>query len=204
MLSQHHKPRVAFQGARGAFSEEAAVKMMGEQIELVPRVTFADLYSSVADQVADYLVAPVENTIAGVVRASVSLLERSSLVVRDEVAIPIAQHLIACHGVSFAALEAVQSHPVALAQCSRFFAENPQLRQVTADDTAGSVAAIINRREQKVAAIAGRRAAEIYGALILKENIQDSTQNFTRFVLLSPSEALNNSNHLNLEKESEK
>src|SRR5262245_53968902 len=136
--------------------------MMGEQIELVPRVTFAELYSSVADQVADYLVAPVENTIAGVVRDSVSLLEKSSLVITDEVAIPIAQHLIACPGVSFAALEAVQSHPVALAQCSLFFAQNPQLRQVTADDTAGSVAAIIDRHEQKVAAIAGRRAGQLH------------------------------------------
>ena len=204
MLSQSHKPRVAFQGERGAFSEEAAVQMMGEEIELVPRVTFAALYSSVADQVADYLVAPVENSIAGVVGASVTLLENSSLVITDEIAIPIAQHLIACPGVSFAALEAVQSHPVALAQCSRFFAENPQLRQVTADDTAGSVAAIINRNEQTVAAIAGRRAAEIYGGVILRENIQDSTQNFTRFVLLSPSDALINSKNLSLEKEPEK
>jgi prephenate dehydratase len=195
---------VAFQGERGAFSEEAAVQMMGEQIELVPRVTFDALFSSVADQVADYLVAPVENSIAGVVRASVSLSEKSSLVITNEVAIPIAQHLIACPGISFAELEAVQSHPVALAQCSRFFAQNPQLRQVAADDTAGSVAEIIERSERTIAAIAGRRAAEIYGGIILKENIQDSTQNFTRFVLLSPSELLNNSKNLSLEKEAEK
>jgi prephenate dehydratase len=176
---------------------------MGEQIELVPRLTFAALFSSVDDRVADYLVAPVENSIAGVVRASVSLLEQSSLVVTDEVAIPIAQHLIACPGVSFAELEAVQSHPVALAQCSRFLAENPQLSQVTADDTAGSVAEIINRNDRKVAAIAGRRAAEIYGGAILKENIQDSAQNFTRFVLLSPSDLHTNTN-LSFEKEPEK
>jgi prephenate dehydratase len=195
---------VAFQGERGAFSEEAAVKMMGEQIELVPRENFAALFSSLDEQVADYLVAPVENSIAGVVRASVSLLEKSSLVITGEVAIPIAQHLIACPGVSFAELEAVQSHPVALAQCSHFFAEHPKLRQVTAADTAGSVAEIINRNDRKVAAIAGRRAAEIYGGIILKENIQDSTQNFTRFVLLSPSELLNTSKNLSLEKETEK
>jgi prephenate dehydratase len=203
VLTQTHRPRVAFQGERGAFSEEAAVKLMGEQIELVPRLTFAALFSSVDDRVADYLVAPVENSIAGVVRASVNLLEQSSLVVTDEVAIPIAQHLIACPGVSFAELEAVQSHPVALAQCSRFLAENPQLSQVTADDTAGSVAEIINRNDRKVAAIAGRRAAEIYGGAILKENIQDSAQNFTRFVLLSPSDLHTNTN-LSFEKEPEK
>ena len=66
---------MAFQGERGAFSEEAALKLLGAEIELVPRRTFADLYNSLDNGVADYLLAPVENTIAGVVQPSVDLLQ---------------------------------------------------------------------------------------------------------------------------------
>src|SRR5215211_2413883 len=115
------KTRVAFQGERGAFSEEAALKLLGEDIELVPRRTFADLYDSLDSGVADYLLAPVENSIAGVVHASVDLLNSKSLHVLDEIQIRIEQHLIACPDAVFETIETVQSHPTALAQCSRFF-----------------------------------------------------------------------------------
>jgi prephenate dehydratase len=179
------KPRVAFQGERGAFSEEAAMKLLGNEIELVPLKTFTDLFSSLDKRLADYVLAPVENTIAGVVQPSVDLLQSSSLEVLDEVEIKIEQHLIGCAGASFDAIETVQSHPVALAQCSRFFQTNPQLKPVIADDTAGSVAEVVRVRDPKRAAIAGQRAAEIYGGSIIRKGIQDQTENYTRFVLLS-------------------
>ena len=179
------KPRVAFQGERGAFSEQAAMQLLGNEIELVPRKTFADLFSSLDKRLADYVLAPVENTIAGVVQPSVDLMQSSSLAVLDEVVIKIEQHLIGCDGANFDAIETVQSHPVALAQCSRFFENNPQLQPVTADDTAGSVAEVVRLRDPKRAAIAGQRAAEIYGGSIIRKSIQDQTENYTRFVLLS-------------------
>ena len=181
------KPRVAFQGERGAFSEEAALKLLGPEIELVPRKTFAELFDSVDRGLAHYLLAPVENTIAGVVQPSVDLLNASSLKVLDEIEIKIEQHLIGCPGATFETIESVQSHAVALAQCKRFFETHPKLKQVIADDTAGSVAEVVRLRDSKLAAIAGRRAAEIYNAVILRESIQDRTENFTRFVLLSAS-----------------
>ena len=179
------KPRVAFQGERGAFSEEAAMKLLGDEVELVPRKTFIDLFNSLDNSVADYLLAPVENSIAGVVHPSVDLIESSSLAVVDEVEIKIEQHLIGCRSASFETIETVQSHPVAIAQCTRFFKANPQLKSVIADDTAGSVAEIVRLNDTKRAAIAGQRAAEIYGASILRRSIQDQTENYTRFVLLS-------------------
>lgn len=178
------KPRVAFQGERGAFSEEAALKLLGPEIELVPRKTFTDLYASLDNGVADYLLAPVENTIAGVVQPSVDLLNSSSLHVVDEVRIKIEQHLIGCPGADFETIESVQSHPVALAQCSHFFETHPRIKSVVADDTAGSVAEIIRLGEPKRAAIAGQRAAELYGATIIRKSIQDYSENFTRFLLL--------------------
>jgi prephenate dehydratase len=179
------KPRVAYQGERGAFSEEAALTLLGEELELVPQPTFAALFDSLDNGFADYLVAPVENSIAGIVQPSVSRIRQRSLIILNEVELQIDQHLIACPGAAFDAIETVQSHPVALAQCKRFFERHPQLKSVIADDTAGSVAEVIQRGDPKRAAIAGRRAAEIYGGEIILENIQDHTHNHTRFVLLS-------------------
>lgn len=185
MSSTAQKLRVAFQGERGAFSEEAALKLLGPNIELVPQRTFQDLYESVEIGEADYVLAPVSNSIAGTVVASVDLLQRSSFVKLDEVEIRIEQHLIGCPNATLENIETVQSHPVALAQCQRFFAEHPRLKAVIADDTAGSVAEVVRRGDSSRAAIAGRRAAELYGGSIIRESIQDRPENFTRFVLLA-------------------
>lgn len=185
MSTKAHKPRVAFQGERGAFSEEAALRLLGDDIELVPQKTFAALYDSIDNGNADYVLAPVANSIAGVVHASVNLLEQSSLVAIDKVVIRIEQHLIARPEATFDTIETVQSHPVALAQCQRFFAEHPRLKPVTADDTAGSVAEIMQHADTTRAAIAGSFAAELYGAVIIRKSIQDRPENFTRFVLLT-------------------
>jgi prephenate dehydratase len=185
MSTRTQKPRVAFQGERGAFSEEAALKLLGPDIELVPRKTFADLYASLDNDMADYLLAPVENTIAGVVQPSVDLLNASSLNVRNEIQIKIEQHLIGCPGAGIETIETVQSHPVALAQCSRFFETHPKLKSVIADDTAGSVAEVIRLGEPQRAAIAGQHAADLYGGTIIRKSIQDHSENFTRFLLLT-------------------
>ena len=185
MITQTAKPRIAFQGERGAFSEEAAHKLLGAEIELVPRRTFAELYSSLDNGLADYLLAPVENSIAGVVQPSVDLLRLNSLTVLDEIQIKIEQHLIGCPGTSLDTIETVQSHPVALAQCSRFFQSHPELKAVVADDTAGSVAAVMRLGDPKLAAIAGQRAANLYGGSIICESIQDRSDNYTRFLLLA-------------------
>jgi len=184
MSTHTQKLRVAFQGERGAFSEEAALKLLGPEIELVPRKTFADLYASFNNDVADYLLAPVENTIAGVVQPSVDLLNSNSLRVLNEIQIKIEQHLIGCPGTVFETIETVQSHPVALAQCSRFFETHPRLQPVIADDTAGSVAEVIRLGVPQRAAIAGQHAAELYGGTIIRKSIQNHPENYTRFVLL--------------------
>lgn len=188
MESLKQKPRVAFQGERGAFSEEAAVKLLGEEIELVPQRTFAALFDSLQTGAADYLVAPVENSIAGIVHPSVSRIRASSLVILNELELQIDQHLIGCPGVALDTIETVHSHPMALAQCTRFFKRHPRIAAKAADDTAGSVADMIKHNDPKVAAIAGRHAAEVYGGEIILESIQDHPKNHTRFVLLSVKE----------------
>lgn len=178
---------VAFQGAPGAFSEEAAVKLLGEDITLVPRPTFESLFSSIDDQSANFILAPIENSLAGFVHACFDLLRESKLSIVGEVIIPISHCLIGCPGAEFRSITSVESHSVALDQCRRFLSANPQIKRIAADDTAGSVAQIVAHGDLSRAAIAGRRAAEKYGGVILREHLEDSSENYTRFLLLTPA-----------------
>jgi prephenate dehydratase len=180
--------RVAFQGARGAFSEEAAIKLLGEEITLIPRPSFDSLFEAINDQSADCILAPIENSLAGFVHACYDLLLDSKLFISGEVIIPITHYLIGCPGASFAGTKTVESHPVALDQCRRFLAANPQIRRIAAEDTAGSVARVVAEGDASRAAIAGKRAAEQYGGVILREHLEDSSENYTRFLLLTPDE----------------
>src|ERR1700716_3050446 len=139
MTSARVFSRVAFQGERGAFSEEAAVKLLGEEIELVPRPTFEALYASIHDGLADYILAPIENSLAGSIHRSYDLLIASGLHIQAEVIIPIVHNLIGLPTATFEGITQVSSHPVALAQCERFFASHPFIKRLAADDTAGGV-----------------------------------------------------------------
>lgn len=178
-------PRVAFQGERGAFSEEAAVELLGEHIQLVPRPTFESLFAAIDEKTADYLLVPVENSLAGSVHRAYDLLLESSLHISGEVIIPIRHFLIGCSGSSFDTIETVESHPVALAQCERFFAAHPQFQRIATEDTAGSVARVVKQGDRARAAIAGLRAATLYSGVVLSENLEDHIENYTRFVLLT-------------------
>jgi prephenate dehydratase len=181
------KSRVAFQGERGAFSEEAAIKLLGEDIVLVPRGSFEAMFSAIDDGAADYILAPIENSLAGSVHRSFDLLVDSKLNIIGEVIIPIAHNLIAPPGGTFEQVTVVESHPVALAQCEKFFSQHPGLKRIATEDTAGSVRDVVRSGDRTRAAIAGRRAAALYGGVILREHLEDNAENYTRFILLSPS-----------------
>jgi len=178
--------RVAFQGEPGAFSEAAAVQLLGDRITTVPRSTFDATFRAIAEDAAAALLVPVENTLAGSVVRVYDLLLESPLEICGETILPIEHHLMACPGARFEDLRAVASHPMALAQCEHFFEAHPALKRVPAEDTAGSVREMMERGDKTQAAIAGRRATAHYGAIILRENIEDNAENFTRFVLLLP------------------
>jgi prephenate dehydratase len=192
--------RVAFQGERGAFSEEAAVKLLGEQIVAVPQPTFDATFAAVGRGVADYVLSPIENSLAGSVHRAFDLLVESGLDIIGEVVIPISLNLIALPGARLEQLTAVESHPVALAQCELFFRAHPGLKRIAAEDTAGSVREIMQAGDSARAAIASRRAAEIYGAVVLIEHLEDDAENYTRFLLLSasPNGAVVGANKLSL------
>jgi prephenate dehydratase len=178
--------RVAFQGEPGAFSEQAAIQLLGDAISTVPRATFEAVFRAIDERAADALLAPVENTLAGSVVRVYDLLLQSRLTIVAETILPIEHHLIGCPGATLQGLRSVASHPMALAQCERFFSTYSDLKRVPAEDTAGSVREVLSRGDKSCAAIAGRRAAIHYGGVILAESIQDNAENFTRFVLLLP------------------
>lgn len=183
------KPRVAFQGERGAFSEEGARVLFDHEVETVPCATFELLFSAVRNGRADYILSPLENSLAGHVTRCYDLLYESDLWIRAEIVRPIHHCLIGVPGARVDNLKAVQSHPVALAQCEAFFVANPQIKRSVAEDTAGSVREVMERGDRTVAAIAGSHAASVYGATILRSNIEDFPENFTRFALLGPRPA---------------
>jgi len=181
------KARVAFQGEPGAFSEAAAIQLLGHSITTVPRTTFETTFAAINDGSADALLVPVENTLAGSVVRVFDLLLESELQIIAETILPIEHHLIGCPGATLADLRAVASHPMALAQCEHLFAAHPSWKRVPAEDTAGSVREVLARQDKTFAAIAGQRAADHYGGVVLAASIQDNAENFTRFVLLVPA-----------------
>jgi len=179
-------PRVAFQGEHGAFSEAAAIQLLGDWITTVPRATFDSAFRAIAEDAADALLAPVENSLAGSVVRVYDLLLESNLGIVAETILPIEHHLIGCPGATLSGLKSVSSHPMALAQCEKFFLFHPELKRVPAEDTAGSVRDVLASGDLSSAGIAGRSAAVRYGGVILSEGIQDNAENYTRFVLLIP------------------
>ncbi len=179
------KAIVAFQGERGSFSEEAAYKLLGNRIRILPCETFAATFQSVASGKAQACLVPIENTLAGSVYENYDLLQSNALHIIGEVSLRIVHNLIALPGTSHKDVRQVYSHPVALAQCGRFFARHPQIERIPFYDTAGAVKMLAERRMRGAAAIASRIAADVYKARILVRHLEDHHENFTRFLLLS-------------------
>jgi prephenate dehydratase len=175
---------IAFQGERGAFSEEAARKLVGAKVPVLPCTRFEDIFRVVKEGRAAGAAVPIENTLAGSVHENYDHLVNFELVVAGECSVRIVHNLIVPKGVKFSQVKRVFSHPVALNQCLDFFAQNPQLERIPFYDTAGSVKMVTEEGLKDAAAIASTVAAEIYGGRILRRSIESDRQNFTRFFLL--------------------
>lgn len=161
------------------------MQLFGQEIEAVPQPTFEALFAAINEGVADYAFAPIENTLAGSVHKSYDLLLESRLHVIGETILLIVHNLIGTPDAKIEQIASVESHPVALAQCEQFFRAHPAIRRVASLDTAGSVREVMRAGDPSRAAIAGRRAAKIYGAKILREHLEDHRENYTRFLLLA-------------------
>jgi prephenate dehydratase len=181
--------RVAFQGERGAYGEIATLQYFSKA-SLAPKKSFQEVFDAAENGDADYIVVPVENSIEGSVNEIYDLLLQTKMSVIGEVYQRVRHCLIANRDAK--KIKYVHSHPQALAQCRRYL-QRKKLESLPAYDTAGAVKMIKENKMLDSAAIASKRAAELYDMEILDEGIEDKKNNYTRFLVLSPKKSRSDS-----------
>jgi prephenate dehydratase len=176
--------RVAFQGEPGAYSEEAAYGYF-DAVETHPCVTFEDVFEAVASGTCQSGLIPIENSLAGSIHQNYDLLLRHDLHIVGEYFLRVRHCLIGFPGVNISEIKHVISHPQALGQCAGTLRELG-VKTEPVYDTAGSVKMLKESGERTTAAIASKRATEIYEMQILRESIEDNSENYTRFLEIRP------------------
>lgn len=180
--------RVAIQGTRASFHEEAAFLHFGEDIQTIECSSFKQTFEALKNGEADYVVMAIENSIAGSILPNYSLMMSYNFPVVGEVYLPIQLHLMALPGVKFENIKYVTSHPIAIRQCVDFFDEYPHLKVVESSDTAACAKRIHDEQLTDTVAIANTLAAKLYGLDILERRIESNKKNFTRFLILTTHE----------------
>ncbi|MBM3275672.1 MAG: prephenate dehydratase, partial [Candidatus Sericytochromatia bacterium] len=175
--------KAAFQGERGAYSEDAVRMAFGAAAEVVPCASFAVVFDAVEREEVRAALLPIENSQVGSVLDVYDLLMARELVVIGEYLVPVDHCLLALEGQTLEDIREVMSHPQALAQCAAFV-EGSGAAPRASHDTAGSARIVATERLRGVAAIASARAGEIYGLGVLARGIQTVPDNFTRFFAL--------------------
>ena len=189
--TQPARPRVAFQGSHGAYSEQAALALWNGAVEPVAVSSFDEVFAEVEAGHYERGIVPIENSLAGSIHRNYDLLLRHNLYIIAEHNLRVSHCLIAHPGVALEDIREVYSHPQALAQCEESLRSLGISQAIAASDTAGSVKLIKERGWRHAAAIAGEAAADYYGMAILRRDLEDERANFTRFLALSrePAEA---------------
>lgn len=182
---KQEQPRVAIQGIRASFHEEAAFKYFGENIQTIECNSFKQTFEALQNKDADYVVMAIENSIAGSILPNYSLLLSYAFPVVGEIYLPIQLHLMALPGVKFEDIKYVTSHPIAIRQCVDFFDEYPHLQIVESSDTAACAKRIRDEQLTDTVAIANTLAARLYGLDVLERRIESNKKNFTRFLILT-------------------
>jgi prephenate dehydratase len=176
--------RVAFQGERGAYSEAAALEYFGNSIEPIPCPSFDEVFEKVEGGTVERGIVPVENSLGGSIHRNYDLFMRHQLHLIGEKIFRVRHCLIGLPGAAIGDITLVMSHPQALAQCEHTITRLGIQREVVYD-TAGAVKMLKESGRRDHAAIASRRAAEVYEMQILAEGVEDDEANYTRFVVLA-------------------
>jgi prephenate dehydratase len=174
---------VCFQGEKGSYSHEASEKYFGKDVTVKPRKALREVFHAIEAKQVAFSVVPVENSYEGSINETHDLLSTTRSKVCGEVLVRVRHCLIAMPRTKQRQIATVYSHPQALAQCAKYLRRH-KLEAVPYYDTAGSVKLVKKMRSTKVAAIASRRAAELYSMEIVSEGIEDSAVNYTRFFIL--------------------
>lgn len=179
---------VSFQGEPGAYSEEASINFFGKEVNLIPLPYLSDVFRSVESGRADFAVVPIENTLEGSVSETYDLLIGTDVKIIGEEVLRVRHCFMVNPGVRIDDIKEVWSHPQALSQCRKFI-ERMKLKPVPLYDTAGSAKAIAEGRVMHAGAIASCRAARHYGLDVIAEGIEDSPNNYTRFIVIGKERA---------------
>jgi prephenate dehydratase len=175
--------RLAYQGEPGAYSEAAALQFGGTNAETLPCKAFDDVFEAVVKRRATHGVVPLENSIGGTIHRNYDLLLEHDLSITGEVELDVVHCLQALPGTKLSDVKVVYSHPQALAQCERYLKD----LGVTVEavyDTAGGAKLVSEQKLAGAAALASRRAAEVFGLEVLQEAVQDFEYNITRFAII--------------------
>jgi arogenate/prephenate dehydratase len=175
--------RLAYQGEPGAYSEAAALQYGGPQAETLPCKSFEDVFDAVSRKKATHGVVPLENSIGGTIHRNYDLLLDHDLTISGEVELDVVHCLQALPGTKIGDVTVVYSHPQALAQCERYLKDlGANVEAVY--DTAGGAKLVAEKKLAGAAALASRRAADVFGLEVLQEAVQDYEYNITRFAII--------------------
>lgn len=175
---------VAIQGIKGSFHHIVAEHYFGKDIHIEECLTFDGVVQSLLDGKTDAVIMAIENSIAGSIIPNYALLDNYDLHIVGEHYLDIQHQLMALPGQTIDDIQEVYSHPMALLQCKEFFKKHPHIKLIEDKDTAEVAQRIQNRQLPKVAAIASKLAAQLFGLEILAESIQTISHNETRFVVV--------------------
>lgn len=178
--------KVAIQGVSGCYHEMAARQYFrGSEVEVVPCHSFPEMFHQLDKDRALFGIMAIENTIAGSLLQNHELLRQSDMRVIGEHKLHISHTLAALPGQKLEDIVEVNSHPIALMQCTEFLETQPGIKIVEKEDTAGSAYLISEKGLTGHAAICSEYAAEIYGLEVLARSIETNKRNFTRFLVLA-------------------
>jgi prephenate dehydratase len=187
--TQTNVKKIVIQGGAGAFHEIAALHYFGSKnIEIVPSLTFKDLFKTLKMQHADYGIMAIENMVAGSILPNYSLLRESNMKIIGEIYLRIIQNLVAMPGQTIDQITEVYSHPMAILQCQNFFEEYPHIKLIESVDTALSAKEIADKKQMGVGAISSTQAADKYGLEVMYASIEINKMNYTRFLILTDKE----------------
>jgi len=179
------RPRVAFQGERGAYADLAIERVWGSRLHHVACHDFVGVVEALTAGRVHYGVLPVRNAIIGEIPGVVEAMSRAALVEHERVVVPVVHCLLAPHGATLVALRSVSSHSAALGQCQAFLNDHPWLTPIASYDTAGAARDVALRGNAWEGAIAGEHCASRYGLQVLERGVGDRQDNSTEFVILS-------------------